>query len=212
VSPTLADPTLALHGFDGATIATNDNWTEGEQDELTALGLAPDDPHEAALIATLDPGHYTVVIREKSGLAGTGLVELYDLAASSDSKLANISTRGFTDAANLLIGGIITGGDAPANAEILVRALGPELKHHGISNALEDPTLELRDANGGVVAFNDDWLANHEQVPFGLHPYQSGESALHVSLPRGNYTAIVRAKPNSAGVALVEFYDLRLWR
>jgi len=209
LSPTLADPTLALHGFDGATIATNDNWTEGQQNELTALGLAPDDPREAALIATLDPGHYTVVIREKNGLAGTGLVEVYDVAASIDSTVGNISTRGFTDAANVLIGGIIVGGDGPANAEIVVRALGPELRGHGIANALDDPTLELRDANGGVVGFNDDWFASHEQVPFEWHPYHSQESVIRASLPRGNYTAIVRAKANSGGVALVEFYDLR---
>jgi hypothetical protein len=210
LSPALSDPTLELHRADGAIIATNDNWADSQGNDLTAIGLAPDDPREAALVATLPPDMYTVVIREKNGLAGYSLVEIYDVAASSNSKVGNISTRGFSDEPNPLIGGIIAGGDGPANAQIVVRAIGPQLRRNGIFNALEDPTLEVRDANGGVVAFNDDWFANYEQIPGELQPYDSRESALRLSLPRGNYTALVRPKPNSSGgVALVEFYDLR---
>jgi hypothetical protein len=152
---------------------------------------------------------YTVVIKEKSGLGGHSLVEIYDLAASSNSKLGNISTRGFADGTNLLIGGIIAGGDGQANAQVVVRAIGPQLRRNGIFNALEDPTLEVRDANGAVVGFNDDWFANYEQIPGELQPYNSRESAMRLSLPRGSYTALVRPKANSVGVALVEFYDLR---
>lgn len=211
LSPTLANPTLELHQAEGAatTIASNDDWADAQENEIAASGLSPDDPREAVVIATLDPGMYTVVIREKNGLGGHGLVEVYDLAAKSNSKLGNISTRGFTDGANLLIGGIIAAGDGPANAEIVVRALGPQLRRHGILNALEDPTLEVRNANGGVIAFNDNWFANHEAIPSQFHPHHDRESAMRLSLPQGNYTALVRAKANSGGVALVEFYDLR---
>jgi hypothetical protein len=207
--PTLGDPTLELHGSNGAPIATNDNWADTQGDELTAIGLAPEDPHEAALVARLEPDMYTVVIREKNGLGGHGLVEVYDVAASSNSKLGNISTRGFTDDANVLIGGIIAGGDGPENAQIVVRAIGPQLRRNGIFNALEDPTLEVRDVNGGLLAFNDDWFANYEEIPTELHPYHSRESAIRLSVPHGSYTALVRVKANSGGVALVEFFDLR---
>ena len=209
VTPTLTDPTLELHASDGTTIATNDNWKDTQQSELASSGLAPADDRESALVTTLDPGMYTVVIREKNGLAGNGLVEIYDTSGGNNSKLANISTRGFTDGTNILIGGIIAAGDGQANAELVVRAIGPQLRRNGIFNALDDPMLEVRDANGNLIAFNDDWVANYQQIPGDLQPHFNQESALRLSLPRGNYTAIVRAKSNSGGVALVEFYDLR---
>ncbi|HKP05138.1 MAG TPA: hypothetical protein VJU77_17445 [Chthoniobacterales bacterium] len=209
LNPVLADPTLEVHAAGGALIASNDNWRENEA-AILATGLAPSDDREAALRMSLSPGTYTVVVREKSGLAGHGLVEVYDLTQNSTSKLGNISTRGFVDATNVLIGGIIVAGSGQANAEIVARALGPTLQYSGISNPLADPTLEVRDANGVVLAFNDDCLANAQQLnSTGLLPQNNRESALRLSLPRGSYTAIVRAKPNNSGVALVEFYDLR---
>jgi hypothetical protein len=210
VSPALADPTLELHDSSGGVIARSDNWKDTQPGEITQSGLAPGDDREAAIIATLAPGSYTVVLQEKNGLAGNGLVEVYDLSKSSNSKLANISTRGYTDSSNVLIGGVIVAGDGPANDDVVVRAIGPQLRRNGIFNAIEDPTLELRDNNGGLVAFNDDWSTNYEQLAYTeLAPFNGTESAMRVSLPRGNYTAIVRAKGNSGGVALVEFYDLR---
>jgi hypothetical protein len=150
------------------------------------------------------------VLKEKTGLGGNGVVEIYDISNSAISKLANISTRGITDASNLLIGGMIAGGDGQANAEVVVRALGPQMKNIGVANAIDDPTLEVRDHNGVIVAYNDDWPTNSEELNFtGLAPYNNQEPAVRLSLPRGNYTAIVRAKGDGGGVALVEFYDLR---
>jgi hypothetical protein len=208
VNPALVDPVLELHA-PGGVIVTNDNWKDSQQGAITQNGLAPGDDREAAIIATLDPASYTVVLKEKSGLAGHGLVEVYDLSKNSNSKLANISTRGYTDASTLLIGGVIVAGDGQANDDVVVRAIGPQLRRNGIFDALDDPTLELRDGNGNVVAFNDDWGTNFDQIPSEFRPFQSPESALRVSLPRGNFTAIVRPKGNGAGVALVEIYDLR---
>jgi hypothetical protein len=210
LSPVLADPVLELHAGDGSLLATNDNWKDTQPGEIAASGLAPGDQREAALRITLQPGTYTVVLKEKNGLAGYGLVEIYDLSKNSGSKLANISTRGFVDASDVLIGGIIAGGDGQANAEIVVRAIGPQLQQNGISNTLDDPTLELRDFNGNLISFNDDWSTNADQLSYsGLAPFNNTESAMLLSLPHGNYTAIVRAKENRSGVALVEFYDLR---
>jgi hypothetical protein len=153
---------------------------------------------------------YTVVVKEKNGAAGYGLVEVYDLSQNTTSKLANISTRGYTDGTAVLIGGIVAGGSGSGNADIVVRALGGELKNYGVANALDDPTLEVRDHNGVVVAFNDDWDQNDERFhEVSLAPYDVAEPALFLSLPPGDYTAIVRPKGNNAGVATVEFYDLR---
>lgn len=210
VDPVVADPVIELRSANGALLASNNDWQETQASQISMSGLAPENQREAALRITLQAGSYTVVLKEKNGLGGNGLVEIYDLSQSSTTKLANISTRGYTDASNFLIGGIITAGEGQANAEVVVRALGPQLKQNGVLNVLDDPTLEVRDTNGDLLAFNDDWGTNSDQLVWtGLTPSENQESAIRLSLPRGNYTAIVRAKGNGSGVALVEFYDLR---
>jgi hypothetical protein len=208
VSHALPDPTLELHRSDGSIILTNNDWRDTQQAELAASGLAPQDDRESAVVTTLAPGTYTVVIREQNGLNGTGLVEVYDISGGSNSKLANISTRGFTDDANPLIGGVIAGGPGEANAELVVRALGPSLHFHGVVDAVNDLTFELRDANGNAVGSNQEATGTPRDIPPAFS-VQGGESAIRVSLPRGNYTALIWAKPNRSGIALVEFYDLR---
>lgn len=56
----LTDPVLTLHGSTGNIIASNDDWqSDPGAAELTADGLEPENPAEAATIQTLDPGAYT---------------------------------------------------------------------------------------------------------------------------------------------------------
>lgn len=212
LDPVLADPVLELHRSDGSVIASNDNWKENQAAIATA-GLVPEDEREAALRVTVAPGTYTVVMKEKSGLTGHGLVEIYDLSQNTTSKLANISTRGFADSNTVLVGGIIVAGSGQGNDDVVVRALGPQLRQNGVLNALDDPTLEVRDMNGSLLGYNDNWNSTTSEEArissTGLPPFNNSESAILLSLPSGSYTAIVRAKPNSGGVALVEFYDLR---
>jgi hypothetical protein len=210
LSSVLPDPVLELRSANGQLIASNDNWKDKQANEISGYGLAPQDDHESALLVTLSYGAYTALLREKNGAAGNGVVEVYDVSGGSAVKLANISARGYVDSNNVLIGGIIEGGDGKANDEVVVRALGPQLTASGVQDALDDPTLELRDKNGSLLAFNDDWTTNSDQLAYtGLAPSNNAESAMRVSLPSGSYTAIVRAKGSSEGVALVEFYDLR---
>jgi hypothetical protein len=116
-----------------------------------------------------------------------------------------------------LIGGFIVTGNAPK--KVIVRAIGPELTQYGVPNALADPTLELHDGTGALIARNDDWrqtiiggIINAGQVSAiqnsGHAPTAASESAIIADLPPGNYTAIVRGVSNTTGVALVEAYDL----
>ena len=170
-----------------------------------ATGLAPQNDRESAVVATLTPGSYTVVIREVNGLDGTGLVEVYDLSGSSNSHLGNISTRGLTDDVNPLIGGVIGAGPGDGNAELVVRALGPRLTQYGVVDAVSGVTLELRDANGNMVQSNQQATGIPREIPSGF----TGDAQMRVSVPRGNYTALVWASSHQSGVALVEFYDLR---
>jgi hypothetical protein len=109
---------------------------------------------------------------------------------------------------NVMIGGLIITGSGQKN--VVVRAIGPSLAQHGITNPLLDPTLELYNGNGAVIAFNDNWRDTQqtEIEATGLAPTDNRESAIVRTLAPGNYTAIVRGKNNTIGVALVEVYGL----
>jgi hypothetical protein len=81
----------------------------------------------------------------------------------------------------------------------------------GLPNPLQDPTLELHDHTGAVIAFNDNWMDapnRQEIIDSGLAPTNNLESAILTSLSPGNYTAIVRGVNNGTGIGLVEAYDL----
>jgi hypothetical protein len=93
---------------------------------------------------------------------------------------------------------------------VVARAIGPDLQARGVADALQDPTLELRDANGDLVAENDNWRENqNEQVPAGLEPGDNRDAVIVRTVAPAPYTAIVRGKGGTTGVALVEFYDLK---
>jgi hypothetical protein len=110
-----------------------------------------------------------------------------------------------------MIGGFMleTGG----GGDVVVRALGRSLAQRGVQNPLQDPTLELRDADGERLVFNDNWNddpANAAAVTaLGLAPTDPNESAIAVALPRGQYTAIVSEDGDTTGVGLVEVYVVR---
>ena len=160
----------------------------------------------------LPPGSYTAILRGNNGGTGIGVVEAYDLnQATTDSQLANISTRGFVDKGdNVMIGGIILGGATGAN-EILVRALGPSLTGSGITNPLPDPTLGLYNSQGALLRGNDNWKDSQRTdiEGTGIPPKNDLESALIAILPPGNYTAIVGGVGGATGIGLVEVYNLQ---
>ena len=135
-------------------------------------------------------------------------MEVYDIDRSTDSKLANISSRGLVQTGDtILIAGTIVVGSAPQ--KVIVRAIGPSLNLPG---KLVDPTLELRDANGGLVRADDNWRTGGQEteiIQSGVAPTDDKESALIETLS-GNaaYTAIVRGVNKTTGIAVVEVYAL----
>jgi hypothetical protein len=211
VSGALADPVLEVHGSAGELIASNDNWRDAAtRQEIIDSGLSPTNDLESSLWVILDPGVYTVVVRGKDNAAGTALFEVYDLDQSVNSKLANISTRGFVETGNdVMIGGIILIGSTPT--KVLLRAIGPSLANSGVPNPLADPVLELYDGNGGLIATNYDWRDTQEAeiMATGIPPTNDLESAIVRDLSPGNYTAIVHGVNNATGAALVEIYNLK---
>lgn len=207
ITDALADPILELHNPDGSVV-TNDNWKDSQQPEIEATGIAPNDERESALIATLFPGSYTAIVSGKDGGTGVGLVEAYDLDQAMKSKLANISTRGFVDTKdNVLIGGVIVGS---VGGKVVVRAIGPSLEAVGVSGALLDPSLEIHNADGSILASNDDWKETQEAdiEASGFAPADDRESTIIATLPANSYTAIVKGKNDMTGVGLIEVYNL----
>jgi phospholipase/lecithinase/hemolysin len=210
ISGALPNPTLELLNAAGTSLSVNDDWKQNpEAAEITALGLAPTNDLESALIQTLAPGSYTVRLSAKDSVAGIGVVEAYDVGATANSNLANLSTRGFVGTGDdVLIGGVIVdNGGAPIT---VVRAIGPSLAAAGIASPLADPTLTLYDNNGAQIGANDDWRAGQPTAAKAtlLAPTDDKEAVIVASLATGNYTAVVRGKNGATGVALVEVYRI----
>ncbi len=213
IANALANPRLEIHNETGALIATNDDW------QTTIIGgHAPTAASESAIVANLQPGNYTAVVRGVNNANGVALVEVYDLNPAASSSLGNISTRSFVQAGqNVMIGGFVVQGTGAKR--VIIRAIGPELTQHGITNALADPRLEIHNQSGALIASNDNWqttilggVITDNQISdiqnSGHAPSAASESAIIANLQPGNYTAIVRGVSNTTGVALVEAYDL----
>jgi hypothetical protein len=212
INNALEDPVIELHSG-ASTIAESDDWVDDSwASTIASYHLDPTNSRESAILATLNPGSYTVLLRSydngDGNLTGTGLIELYDLHTTG-GRAGNISTRGPVTSGNLLIGGFIVGGNQ--TKDVVVRAIGPSLAAAGVSGALPDPMVELRDASGNLVDSNNNWGDHPKAAQIqseNLAPTQPVESALQVTLNPGNYTAIVRGFNGATGVGLVEIYDL----
>lgn len=216
IANAISDPTIALHDSNGAMLDSNDDWISSpDAQTIASYRLDPKNSIESALYVTLNPGNYTAIVKgyEDSttpAATGVGLFELYDLHLTSNSRAANLSTRGQVLLGNeVMIGGFIIGGGVPK--DVVIRARGPSLANHGVTGPLSDPMFELRDGSGALVVSNDDWEQDSNAAALseaGLAPSDPRESALRRTLNAGNYTAIVRGVNNATGLGLVEVYDL----
>jgi hypothetical protein len=214
----LANPTLEIHDASGAIIATNNDWkitqtggliTGNQFAQINASGVPPGNDLESAIIAPLEPGSYTAVVRGAGNTIGTGVVDAFDLDAGSAARLANIATRGLVQPGDkLMIAGFIV-QNGPI--KVVVRAIGPSLVQFGISNALPDTSLQLRDQQGAIVLENDDWKSSQQQEleSIGLQPSHDLEAALVATIQPGQYTAQVRGKGQAAGIGVVQVYFLQ---
>ena len=152
---------------------------------------------------SLSPGVYTAIVTGKDEGTGVGLVEVYDLDQTDTATLANVSTRGEVLLGdNVMIGGLIITG--PSATNVLFRAIGPSLS---ITGALADPTLELHDRDGAVIAANDNWRSDQEAdiIATAIPPVSDAESAIYATLvPQLIYCDRPAGSGGTTGVALVE--------
>jgi CSLREA domain-containing protein len=206
----LENPILELRGPAGL-IETNDNWvSSANKQAISDTNIAPSDDLESAIVQSLPANNagYTAIVRGLNNHTGIGVVEAYDLDATVDSKLANVSTRGLVQTSDkvLIAGTIIVG---TTSQKIIIRALGPSLK---IPGELTDPTLELFDQNGVTIETNDNWVESTNKqaiMDSGIPPADDKESAIVRTLSPSGYTAIVRGVNDTTGIAVVEVYALQ---
>lgn len=222
----LGDPTLALHDASGRILATNDNWSAADAAAMATVGAfaLPPGSRDAALIRTLPPGVYSVVVNGAASPTGVSLLELYELdSASGPARLTNLSTRArIGSGENLLISGFVVSG-ASGTRRLLVRAAGPALAASGVSGYLVDPQLRVVNAvTGATLGTNDNWETPAESgaanaatltalfTTWGASPFAPGskDAALVADFPPGVYSFDVTGVGTSSGVALVEIYDV----
>jgi len=216
------DPALELHrSGDDAILGANDDWSASPRASAIAARAAVvgafalhAGTRDAAELAELAPGGYSMVMRsgapEKKGIA---LAEVYG------QRLANVSTRGVVDRDNALIAGFAV--DTAEPLALLVRAVGPTLAPFGVASPLANPVLAVyRQIDGGseLVAANDDWsddprasLALGAALRTASFPLPAGskDAALFLQLPAGSYSAVVSSGDGTAGVVLVEVYQVK---
>jgi hypothetical protein len=225
--PRLVDPVIELHGPAGFVTIINDNWQDdpAQAAELVALDLQPSYPSEAAMIQSLPPGPYTVILRrhESANDDGVGLVELYALGNNERFRFKNISTRclvGTND--NVAIAGTIIGNSTYSptlpkpDRRLLIFGKGPSL----VPFAGDSPTIYLTNpyiqVNTGE--HNDDWQtidddsgdgnALEEKLDEALFsPVNELESALWLTFSPGLHTVILSGVNEATGVGLIEFYE-----
>ena len=237
VSGTLADPRLEIYGANPSTpLVTNDNWgtqsanaaanttaLQTLQQATTRAGAfaLANNSQDAAVVATLAPGNYTVQAKgPNANASGVVLLEVYDVTAGNGGpKAANVSTRAQVGTGNnILIAGFVING--PVSRRVLIRGVGPTLRNFGLpaNQVLADPELTLvNQTTGATIKVNDDWASGDDAAfiasaasAAGAFPLANGskDSAMLVMLPQGVYTVQLRGVGNTSGIGMVEVYDV----
>jgi hypothetical protein len=195
----------------------------------------PNCNQESALLITLPPGNYGGIVTGVGGGTGIGMVEVFNSDGNSLTRLGNISTRDYVGTGDsVMIGGFIVEGTS--NKQVLIRARGPSMSGapFNLAGTLANPMVQLYSfAAGGFIATNDNWQdtpscsagytcgGSAEIIATGIDPCQpnpgqttappncSQESALLITLPPGNYGAIVTGVSGGIGIGMVEVFDMQ---
>ena len=223
-----------MQRYNSASVLMNENTGWGGSTALSTVfnqvGAFPltVGSTDAAMLVSLAPGSYSVVVSDTAGASGVALAEIYDTgtdASASAPRLVNLSARATANSGQtVLIGGFVVSGSAPK--QVLVRGVGPALAGYGVTTFMADPVLNLYDVNGTLIARNDNW-----GTPVTVTPAQpaataaalilaasqaggfafgtgSADAAILVTLPPGTYSAQVNSATGTTGTALVEIYEL----
>lgn len=211
----LRDPRLRLFNGRGVLIDQNDDWNPELADAFGAMGAFPLDvaSRDAALVRQLSPGSYSAHLYAAEGEEGTALLELYTGGEIHEGGFVNLSVRSEAGSGEeTLIVGFAVMGEEPLT--VLVRGVGPTLAGFKIANPVRDPLLRVfRDRE--LVAEND---TCGEEIKLrriferiGAFPFagwDSPEPAVLLTLEPGVYSAHLGSADGTAGVGMIEVYDV----
>jgi hypothetical protein len=218
----LAQPSISVYDSSDNLVASNTGWSTAFNSAAIANAAAevgafalPSGSADSALLLNLSPGSYTLQVSGAGPSTGVALGEVYEIG-SSGSSLVNLSSRGTVGTGNAaLIAGIVVSG--ASSQTVLLRADGPALAEFGVAGSLAQPTLQLFDSKGNLVAANTGWgtNANAAQIAaaaagIGAFALEAGsaDSAVLATLPPGAYTMVITGAGSSTGVALAEAYTI----
>jgi Immunoglobulin domain len=231
VGGTLPDPELQLFDSTGTAIPgdLNTGWAGDTQVSATAalvgaFAWTVPTSHDAALDLPLAAGSYTAQVSGQTGDTGVALMEVYDSTLPiaytlTSPRLINLSARVSiaSGASNALFAGFVIQGSTAVT--VLIRASGPAIAAapFNVPGTLPDPQVTLTNqADGSVLASNAGWGGDavistvaSEVGAFSWGDPSSHDSALLVTLPPGNYAAVVDGTSGDAGVAIVEVYEVQ---
>lgn len=224
LSDYIPNPRLVLYGT-GGMIEQNLDWggTQKLKDAFKVAGLEapPDASKDAALFRVFYPSAYSAHIVDEGGVDGNAMGEIYDADGTpagdprraNEPKLLGIAARASISGGDrVLIGGFIIDGNVPI--KLLFRGLGPALQDQGVSSGyLPNPRLDIYKGST-LIASSDDWNGDSEvkkavqKLGGPIPPDNSKDAAMVKTLEPGGYTAIISGVGASAGVALVEIYEV----
>jgi sugar lactone lactonase YvrE len=225
----LPDPTLTVYNSSTAVVASNDNWGTPVSNATSVIAanaatgafvLTNTASLDAALVANLTPGGYSVQVAGKNGAVGNVIAEIYDITPSSTytittPRLINLSCLEQVAAGGILSAGFVIGGTT--SEQVLIRASGPTLADapFNLHGTIPDPRLTLFNSSSEVLATNTGWngnasitAANTATGAFQFINTTSKDSAIILTLQPGAYTVQVTSVTGIAGVALIEVYEV----
>jgi hypothetical protein len=203
----MSDPQMTL--FSGATIIDgNDDFQDHDSAHMIPIELIPSDSRESVIVATLAPGAYTAIVSGVNSEEGIGLIEVFELEDTGETRLINIGTRGYVGTGDkVLIGGLVIAGSG--THKIVIRAKGPSLVEQGVSGALENPQMYLF-SDALIIDSNDDWQSHVRagDIPDDLKPNNELEATIYTELAPGAYTVIVEGVGQTSGIGIVEVFEV----
>lgn len=218
VTGTLALPQLTLFNGNSVPIASNAGWAGSPSlaavfTQVGAFAL-PVNSNDAAITQTLPVGGGTAQVSGANDSTGVSLAEIYDAdLTTSASRLINLSARAQVGAAAVpLVAGFVISGNTAET--VLLRGIGPGLSQFGLSGTLNTPALTLYNHSGAIVASNSGWGGSallstaFSQVGAFSLPVGSADAALLQTLAPGNYTAQLSNADSTAGLGMVEIYEV----
>jgi len=228
VANVLGDPAITIFNSSSSIVANNDNWGSTVSNATAvmtadaatgAFALTSTTSLDAALVANLSAGGYSVQVAGKNGATGNVIAEVYDNTpvnsyTVSTPRLVNISCLEQVSSGGILSAGFVVGGSTAV--QVLIRASGPTLAAapFNLLGTIPDPKLTLF-SGSTVLATNTGWggstsitAANKATGAFQFVNSASKDSAVVFTLQPGAYTVQASSASGTAGVTLIEVYEV----